>query len=820
MSWRAFTHHTLKTLLRIVQVVVFAVIPGILVWLQVFGLPKAFFPPLVEAAARQGLALEFSRMRLSLLQGLVLDDVRLRARNLPANNEVAVDRAAVSLNWRRVARGQVELNALDLRGAQLFLPVETEGGIVRTIRLTKARARLLLSDGVVSVPLAQFNLQGIDIAASGQVLLDAPSAPPPAHQAPASPPAPKALMPPEAGRALEILESLDFGEKPPVLEVEFSAHSGNLAALSLPRVVLRADKTAHGKITLRDINLDASYAGQVITVRRLSARDDKGGTLAVSGQWNLAGGNARADIESCLDPIPWLAQLLPDGPWAEVTMPSPPAVQAALEIVPGTGRRVRITGSAETGPFEFREVRFGGLTGGFAWRDGDFYASDIVLGMPSGKIRADLMMQPDDVRLRIDCQADPVPLAVLLDAKAREGIRKIEVEFTDTPSIRLEASGRKLAPASLTARGTLKLGRTSIHGSPMENATADVAFEGLALKFTNMRVNRSEGSGSGSFTYDFGNQVVRLENIRSTMNPFNVLQWADPNVARETQPYRFKAPPSATVNGVIGLKDPLLTRLTAEFNAPQGLDYDLLERTLNFSAASGTLKFTGRQIAVDIPSARLFGGKVKLAATVNTAPPGARQKVAVDLDAVNFETLTRLYFDYKDSKGLVSGRYDFSFVAGQPLQMKGTGNLLVQDGNVFAIPVLGPLSLLLGSIIPGTGYQTARRATCDFRVSNGEIRTDNLDILGTGFSMLGQGSLFFVEDRMDFAIRVNAKGVPGVILYPVSKLFEYVSDGKMSEPVWRPKLLPKGGGGKPEAPAGKPEKPAKPSAEAKRNGRV
>ena len=67
---------------------------------------------------------------------------------------------------------------------------------------------------------------------------------------------------------------------------------------------------------------------------------------------------------------------------------------------------------------------------------------------------------------------------------------------------------------------------------------------------------------------------------------------------------------------------------------------------------------------------------------------------------------------------------------------------------------------------------------------------------------------------------MNAKGVPGVILYPVSKLFEYVSDGKMSEPVWRPKLLPKGGGGKPEAPAGKPEKPAKPSAEAKRNGRV
>lgn len=818
MFWRIFTHHTLKSLFRIVQVAVFAVIPGILLWLQIIGLPKALFPPLIQAADRTGLALDFSRMRLSLLEGLVLDDVRLRARNLPANNEVAVDRAAVSLNWRLLARGKVELNALDLRGAQLFLPVETEAGIVRTVRLTKARARLLLSDGVVSVPLAQFNLQGIDIAATGQVLLDAPSAPdatPPAPTASASPR--KSLMPPEAGRVLEVLESLDFGSMTPVLQVEFTARSGNLAGLRLPRVVFHADKASYGNVTLRDISLQASYASQILTVQNLAARDDKGGTLAVYGQWNLADGSARADIESSLDAIPWLERFHPGGPWAGITSSSPPVIQATLEIVPGSGRRVRLTGSANVGPFEFRGVNFGGFSGGLAWQDGDLYASDVVLGLPSGKIRADLMVRPDDVRIRVDCRADPMPLAVFLDDKAREGIRKMELVFTDAPSIRFEASGSKLDPAHLTARGSLKLGRTSIHGSPMDNAAADLSFKDLALELSGIRVKRPEGTGSGAFTYDFGRQQVRLDGIRSTMNPFNVLQWADPNVARETEPYRFKGPPDVTVDGVIGLKDPLLTRLAADFSAPQGVDYDLLERTLNFGAASGRLTFTGRQIAVDIPSARLFGGKVKINALVTVGQPGARQKMTVDLDSVNFETLTRLYFDYKNSKGVVSGRYDFSFVGGQPKQMRGKGNLLVEDGNVFAIPVFGPLSLLLDAIIPGTGYQTARRATCDYRVADGEIRTDNLEILGTGFSMLGQGSLFFVEDRMDFAVRVNAQGVPGLLLYPVSKLFEYVSDGKMSEPQWRPKLLPKGGGGKPVP---QDEKPAKPSAEAGRNGRA
>ncbi len=806
MFWRVLTHHTLKTLLRVVQVLVFAVVPGILLWLQIVGLPRAFFPPLIEAAAREGLSLHFSRMRLSLLEGLVLDDVRLRAEHLPANNEVAVDRAAASLNWRRALRGKVELNALDLRGAQLFLPVETDAGIVRTLRLTKARARLMLADGVVSVPLAQFNLQGIDIVASGQVLLG---------EQPAANPS-ESLVPPEVGRALEILEALDFGPNAPVLEIEFAARSGNASELRLPRIVLQADQASYGAVTLRDIHLDASYTDQVLAVRRLGARDGKNGTLNASGQWNLHDGNARADIDSSLTPIPWLMQFHPGGPWPEIVLTSPPDIRTTLEIVPGAKHRVRLAGSLELGPFGFRGVTFGGISSGFAWRDGDLYASDTVLVLPEGKVRADLMIQPDDVRIRIDCQADPLPLAVFLDEKAREGIRKMELKFVDPPDIRFEASGKKLDPAALTGRGNLKLGRTVIHNSPMDNATADLSYEGLALTLSNIKVKRPEGTGSGAFTYDFGRQQVRLDGIRSTMNPVSVLLWADPNVAKETEPYRFKGPPEATVNGVIGLKDPALTRLTADFSVPQGLDYDLLDRTLNFGAATGTLKFTGRQIDLKVPSARLFGGTVMLDATINTGQPDARQKMAVDLRAVNWETLTRLYFDYKGSQGVVSGRYDFSFVGGQPRLMRGKGNLLVEDGNVFAIPVLGPLSLLLGSIIPGTGYQTSRRATCDFRVADGEIRTDNLDILGTGFSLIGEGSLFFVDDRMDFNVRVNAKGVPGLILYPVSKLFEYVSDGKMSEPKWRPKILPKGGGGKPPA----EPKPREPNGGAGRNGRA
>ena len=810
MSWRIFTHHTLKTILRAAQLFFFVVVPGALLWLHFGGLPQALHPSIVDAAERAGLQLQFDRMRLSPIEGLVLDKVRLRPEQLPDKPEVAVDRAAVSLDWRKLLAGKVELNALDLRGAQLFFPLTSEDGVMQALRLTKARARLMLSDGVVSVPVARFNLQGIEVTATGQVAL----APEQSTQS-------SFVVPPELSRILEIVETLDFGTSPPELDLEFSAQAGEPSSLQLPRIRLLAERATYDSVQLRDIRMDASYLDRVLTVQRLAARDTKLGTFDLSGSWNMASGQAQADWTSSLDPAPWLQQWRPEGSWTDLAFASPPKVQGSLEVGPGNPRHVQVVGSVATEDFVFRGVELGGLSAGFAWRNGDLYVSDATIGLGEGKVRGDLMLRPGDVRLRVDCQADPLPLAALLSERDRANLAKMELDFIDPPFVSFEARGNKLDAASLVAEGKMQLGRTSIHESPMDSAVANLSYKDRALTLTDIRVTRPEGVGSGAFTYDFGRRQVRLDSVRSTMNPFNVLQWADPKVAAETKPYRFKAPPEVTVGGVIGLEDSSQTRLWANFNAPQGLDYDLLDRTLNFGAATGSLEFAGRTIKLDVPSVRLYGGSVEITADIATGQPGAEQKMDVELSGVNFETLTRLYFDYKDSQGLVSGRYKFSFFPGQPEKMRGTGNLLVENGDVFAIPVFGPLSVVLASILPGTGYQTARKATCDFRVANGEIRTDNLDVIGQGFSMIGQGSLFYLRDTMDFSVRLNAQGVPGVLLYPVSKLLEYVSDGKLSDPQWRPKALPKGPQRRPEEPPKKEESRREPaSGGAGRNGRA
>ena len=86
----------------------------------------------------------------------------------------------------------------------------------------------------------------------------------------------------------------------------------------------------------------------------------------------------------------------------------------------------------------------------------------------------------------------------------------------------------------------------------------------------------------------------------------------------------------------------------------------------------------------------------------------------------------------------------------------------------------------------------AHKATATFTVKNGVFNTPDLHIDGVGFSLIGHGDLRFMDDSMQFYARINARGIPGFMLFPVSKLLEYESDSKLSKPVWKARLLPKG----------------------------
>jgi hypothetical protein len=184
--------------------------------------------------------------------------------------------------------------------------------------------------------------------------------------------------------------------------------------------------------------------------------------------------------------------------------------------------------------------------------------------------------------------------------------------------------------------------------------------------------------------------------------------------------------------------------------------------------------------------ATLFSGNLSGNADISLARNDRRYSAKIEVEKAEFPKVTDLYFKYKTSQGKMSGNFDFSGVGSDARFLQGEGLVKVTDGNVFAIPIFGPLSQLVSKMFAGAGYSVAHEASAPFTIKAGVIHTDKLRVSGKLFAMVGHGDVDFLKNKLDFDVRIDAAG-PGALLTPLYQLFEYHGGGSLTKPVWRPK---------------------------------
>jgi len=346
--------------------------------------------------------------------------------------------------------------------------------------------------------------------------------------------------------------------------------------------------------------------------------------------------------------------------------------------------------------------------------------------------------------------------------------------------------GKDRNPGSWQGDGTITLGRTRFRGAWMNSADTKIHFADGALTCEDFHVARDEGTGAGSFTYDFTKHEVRVSNTRSSLNPAQVITWIDPKIFKTVVPYKFRHPPTVTANGLYQFRGGKNTRLEIKVDGANGMDYVFLGKTLPFDRVSARLLFTADRLQIIDLRGGLLSGTLRGNADISLARNDPRYRADVSVSEINFPLLTDLYYNYKTAHGVLNGTYDFTGLGSDPRTMRGRGKVEVTNGDVFAIPIFGPLSGILNHIVPGSGYSIAHKASADLKTNEGIIHTENFEAAGTLFSMLGHGDIHFLDDKLDFNLRLNMKG-PGLLLTPVYKLFEYTGEGSLKKPDWHPK---------------------------------
>ena len=755
---------------------------GVLVWggwyLANKGFGRQWRTTVADELRKRGVEASVRRLTLDPFRGLVAQDVRIydfknRDKTIAVISELSLD-----INYAALLHRQSFLNAIDIRNANVTFP--NPGGDPRAPKasLKAFRAHVYFPPEQIFISQAEGIFCGVRVSATGQLIKRNN------YQ-------PSRVVPEEEWRermqllqrlAVE-LQAFHFAGGPPALQAKFS---GDLAEMENAHVemTLHGERMKRGGYEIEKLDAAAEWIEQTLNISQLRWTDESGEFSGLAS-WSAAKKRADLQVHSSIDLKGLLDAVGYGNLLADASFTSPPLIELSGSAdLTAPAPQLRAIGRVAAENFTYKSVPFVGLTADYSWDGARTMLRDVRVRHASGEVRADLLDASGDFRLTIESSANPGAFRRL----APEGLQEFlgEWEWPRSPAVRLAIRGSSHDAATWHGDGSVALQRTRFRGVWMNSATADIHFGEKAITFDNLHVMRDEGAGSGSFTYDFGRHEVRLHDVRTNLRPVDIIYWIEPKLFKVVTPYKFHAPPHLIGNGVVQFRGGKNTRLEIAIDAPNGLDYTFLGKALPFGHTIGNLLITDDRVQVLGLDGKLFDGTVRGNIDVTLGRRDPAYAATISVAGIDFPRLTDLYFKYETARGQLSGTCDFRGVGDDASKLEGAGKIRVSNGDVFAIPIFGPLSGFVAAIIPGAGYSVAKEATASFTIEDGLIRTDDFKVSGKLFGIVGHGDIHFLKDKLDFDVRISANG-PGVLLTPVYKLFEYKGEGSLAKPNWHPK---------------------------------
>lgn len=766
----------------------------ILAALLVVGLIKYFHVEerlqqrVIAELQSRGIALTMRNVSFDLLGGVVAQDVSIFQTRENKVTALQVSRVRFTMNWLSWWRGQPLLGDATVYGAQLNFPVTSDSSVT----LEKVNARVKLRPGQLLIDYAEANLSKLHLRLDGEILMDQEmplSSKPPSEE--------------ELQKNMRIYEQvraeLERLSTPLEVYVKFKTSSHDPLGGSGRIHVETSDYTWQG-VRLKHFLLSASYEDRLLRLERASLGLGSGG-VNIQGLVNLAQRKASFNFWSDADPTQLdvlLDEKLRDQ-LASVEFHKAPKIEGIAEMQ-WEGAFTFFT-RAE---FDWQDMlinnqpvdRFHALVSYDGTR---FMATDVLFHEPLGELKAEMLFDGDrNLSGKVSSTFDFTKLRPLFGAGAQPFLTSLW--FEKGPSIDATFSGHIPLPQEVPAgrspldallvQGKIVMGKAYYKNgrgtiTDIHELKTSFTWQNRVLKLPDLFFRRApEEQAKADVVYDFNVRHVFVKNGGGHVNIQKTVPIFGGKLETYTLPYRIKGLADVKVSGKIDLATEKETELNLDIQAPEGMDYDFLKKTLRFTQVDTHLDFKGKKMTlIDREGTKLFGGQLLGTLQLDLGQEGPPYIADFKLQGNELQDILTTYFGKQDAHGITSGTVHLTGRLNDVKSIEGGGELQIKDGDLYQIPVLGGLSQVIGSILP-VGYSRAEKGSTKYSFKDGVLILKDLSLSSATFALIGDGTYNFVEDELDMRVRVNVRGPLGVLLFPVSKAFEYRGTGPLSQPKW------------------------------------
>jgi hypothetical protein len=446
----------------------------------------------------------------------------------------------------------------------------------------------------------------------------------------------------------------------------------------------------------------------------------------------------------------------------------------------------------------YQDVHADWATTHFHYTNFNWYLPDLKIGRPEGGLQVTHRAnhQTRDYYFKLHSSIDPQVVLPLLDAGVRRGFDLCE--FGVPPVIEGELWGRWFDPESIGFRGAVAVTNVAVRGRVLDAVVSQLNYTNQIVECLDTRVWR----GTQHFSVA-GLQVAIPEhrtyitNASGTFDPAVIVHMIGPAVAHVMEPYHFKTPPTARVNGYVPMGNPHDADVVFEGG---GGEFE----SLNFRVSQYTAKVIWKNNLLTVTNAggNFYGGQAGGWAHF-VFPDLEHAQFAFGVNVTNAR-LPALVADVTQKTnnldGLLTGQLLVTNAWTDNLKSwNGYGRAVLRDGLLWELPVFGVLSKPLDAMMPGVGNSRFTEASATFGISSSVVYSPDLEMRSATMRLQYRGAVDFDGNLNARVIAEPLRDTPVVgsvvstILSPVARLFAYRITGTMkdpkSEPIYIPKVL-------------------------------
>lgn len=592
----------------------------------------------IKEMAARGLHLDFSKLILNPIGGIVASDVRVFADAEHRQVLVAMDRLNLDFNFGKLLERQFVLEGLELSHTNVSLPVDADSDSPTVIEIEDLSARAFLQEGRLELQQAEGTLSGIVLSVTGELLLPQkkPGPPAPADSGTTTMQKVQGLRDHQQRiqRGLDWLKRFQF-TKAPRLNLEVRGSMDRLTEMSA-HLYFDVEGLEYEGYACEELRAEAEYDAGFVDLTRFHLKD-RLGELNASATWMMGAEDLRFHLTSSAD-LPGLAQtFLSSDNLREIVFYEPPhlALEGVWHVdgpLSKHKRPVQVTGRLDCGRFSTRGEVFDGVSAKIGVAPEGVYIRDLLLKHETGTMTAQtLVHETQGTRYQLVVRMDPnafLPFAKM--KQTRDIIQRFE--FTPESSIHVELTGTgpEPDPQKCLNQGRGDLRRFKYRGLYLEELQADLEFQHPMQHYRNIQVRRAEGQAEAAHVevHDL-EKWVKLEGVKSGIDPVGIVGVFAPKTADIIAKYRLPNTTQAEIAGTIFYKEPDKNDFAVKFHHPTGVGhYQLFGEDYLIYSPVGNLIFKGPMLDFDV-SGQLMGGPMNAKGTVDLRPESDSFSVVV-----------------------------------------------------------------------------------------------------------------------------------------------------------------------------------------------